>query len=76
MAAHVLHYCPHYFIYAVGWSLLMEHSICLPQEERRTPLHCAAINGHVEVVRVLLAGGAGLGARDKVRRMEGDGRGK
>ena len=60
---------------AVGWSVLMELSIYLPQN-LWTPLHNAAYNGHVEVVEVLLAEGADLGARDEVRRMEGDGRGK
>jgi len=34
------------------------------------------MKGHVEVVGLLLAGGADFGAREKVRRMEGDGRGK
>ncbi len=32
-----------------------------------TPLHCAAVTGHVEVVKLLLAAGADLEAQTKVR---------
>jgi len=33
---------------------------------KRTSLHCAAMNGHIEVVQVLCAAGADLNARDSL----------
>jgi len=38
----------------------------LPPEVGNAPLHHAAIYGHAEVVGVLLAGGADIGAVNKV----------
>ena len=44
-----------------------------PWQWKRTPLHNAAYNGNTEVVEVLLAKGADVNAKTKVRR-EGGGR--
>eukprot|EP00966_Prymnesium_polylepis_P239421 5536821-Prymnesium_polylepis.1 len=34
---------------------------------QRTPLHCAAQGGHAEVAQALLAAGANVDAKDRVR---------
>ena len=53
---------------------------CLPERCRApqngwTPLHDAAIGGHTAVVEQLLAAGAAVDAKDKVRRELGADRG-
>jgi len=53
---------------------------CLPEpcrapQREETPLHRAAIRGHAAVVEKLLAAGAAVDAKDKVRGKWGAGRG-
>ncbi len=42
-------------------------SSCLVIQDQWTALHCASIKGHTEVVKVLLAAGANIHDRSKVR---------
>ena len=47
-------------------------SVSAANSQGATPLHLAAVNGHLEVCRALLGAGADLGALNKEGKKAGD----
>ena len=49
--------------------IILAHTFCPPTQNRWTPTHIAAGNGHTEVVKALIGAKADVNAANKVKQM-------